>query len=320
MLVGRIDEVAQPLVDKLLSERAGMHIGIHIDFGHVEALVLEHTLHRDDIRMHLSPAQRFDGCVDDVGTIITYLQDGSHRESRTGVSVILYDDIGMLFLDSLGERAQHCRLTYSRHVLQTDFGRTGRNEFVGDVAIVVNRVYWRRCDTQGSLRRHSCLGSPLDAWDDVSHIVQAAEDTGYIHTLCMLHLVHQLAHVVGHRIHPERIQSTVEHVGLDASFVKRLAEGSNSIVGILTGEQVNLFKCTAIGFYSRKTAHLNNNRRNALQLVLAGLKFSRGLPHISINETKLNFLFHTLISYSNSLQRYAIYHIPPNNFLFLFGN
>ena len=55
MLVGGIDEAAQPVVDELLSQRAGLHIGIHIQVCHLEALVLQHALNRDDVRVDLTP-------------------------------------------------------------------------------------------------------------------------------------------------------------------------------------------------------------------------------------------------------------------------
>ena len=55
MLVGRIDEVAKPIIDELLSECTGLHIGIHIQIGHLEALILQHRLNRDDIGVNLTP-------------------------------------------------------------------------------------------------------------------------------------------------------------------------------------------------------------------------------------------------------------------------
>ena len=45
VLVAGVDEVAQPLVDELLCERACLHVGAHVDVGHVEALVAQHRLH-----------------------------------------------------------------------------------------------------------------------------------------------------------------------------------------------------------------------------------------------------------------------------------
>ena len=44
-LVARIDEVTEPVVDKLLRERTCVHVGVHVDFGNLEALVLQHALY-----------------------------------------------------------------------------------------------------------------------------------------------------------------------------------------------------------------------------------------------------------------------------------
>ena len=83
MFVSRIDEIAEPVVNELLCQRACLHIGIHIDIIHLETFVLQHRLHGDDIGMHLTPAEWFNGCIDDVGTIVAHLKDAGHRESRT---------------------------------------------------------------------------------------------------------------------------------------------------------------------------------------------------------------------------------------------
>ena len=81
-------------------------------------------------------------------------------------------------------------------------------------------------------------------------------------------------------------------MGLDAYLVERLAEGAHSIVWILAGEKVYLLKGTAVGFNTGETTHLDDNGSDALQLVFAWLELARRLPHISINETELDFLFH----------------------------
>ena len=55
VLVGRIDETAQPVVDKLLCQASRLHVCVHIDISHLEALVLQHRLHRDDVGVHFTP-------------------------------------------------------------------------------------------------------------------------------------------------------------------------------------------------------------------------------------------------------------------------
>ena len=50
-----VHEISEEVVDKLLRQLAGLHIGIHIDFRNIEAGILQHALYRDDVRMHLTP-------------------------------------------------------------------------------------------------------------------------------------------------------------------------------------------------------------------------------------------------------------------------
>ena len=206
--------------------------------------------------------------------------------------MILYDDIGMLGLDRLGKSTEQGGLTDTGHVLEADFLSAGSYHLVGYLGVVFYGVHRAGGDAEGGLRGHAGSLGPFHAGNDVAHIVQTAEDTGYIHTLSVLHFVLQLAHVVGHGIHAEGIQSAVEHMGLDAYLVERLTEGTDSAVGVLAGKQVHLLKGTTVGFHSVEYSHVDDGGGNALQLVLAGLEFARRLPHVSINETELDSLFH----------------------------
>ena len=124
VLVAWIDEVAEPVVDELLRQRTSLHICVHIQVSHLEALVLQHRLHGDDVRMHLTPRQRFDGGVNHVGTVVTHLEDRSHRQAWARVTVILHDDVRVLCLDGLRQGTEHSGLSDTGHILQTDFLRT----------------------------------------------------------------------------------------------------------------------------------------------------------------------------------------------------
>ena len=295
MFVGRIDEAAKPVVNELLCQGACLHIGIHIDVGHLEALVLQHGLHGDDVRMHLTPRERLNGGVNDIGTIVADLQDRSHGESGAGVSVILDEDVGVLGLDALGQGTEHGGLTDTCHVLQADFLGTGSYQLVGNVRVVLNSVHGTGGDAERGLGYHASLLGPLDGGDDVTCVVQTAEDAGYVNTLGMLDLVHQGSHVVGHRIHAKGIQTAVEHVRLDAYLVKRFAESAYGMVGVLARHEIHLFKGTAVGFHTGKAPHVDDGRSHTFQLVLAGLELTRRLPHVTIDKAELNLLFHTLI-------------------------
>ena len=97
-------------------------------------------------------------------------------------------------------------------------------------------------------------------------------------------------------------------MSLDTDLVERLTECAYSRVGIFACQQVNLLEGTAIRLHSGKTAHINDYWGNALQLVLAGLEFSTRLPHVSINETELDFLLHYKYVLLKFRQRYEIIH------------
>ena len=90
----------------------------------------------------------------------------------------------------------------------------------------------------------------------------------------MLHLVLQLTHIIRHWIHTQRIQTTIEHVGLDAHLVERLTESTNSMVGVFTCQQVHLFESTTIGLHTVEHTHVDDGWRNALQLVLTRLELT----------------------------------------------
>ena len=287
--VSAVHEVAEEVVDKFLRQLAGFHVSLHIDFGHVEACVLQHRLHRDYVGMYLTPRQRFDGGVNHVGTIAAHLQDTGHGEARTAMAVILDDNFGMLLLDHTRQFAEHGGLTHTCHILQADFGCTSSNQLVGNVGIVLGRVDGRGRDAESGLRRHTSLERIFDGGNNVAHIVQTAEDTGDIRTLSVLHFVHQAAHIGGHGEHTQGVETAVEHVGLDTCLVEGLGKGAHGLVGVFAVEQIDLLEGTTIGFYSAEAAHFDNHGSDTFELVFAGLKFARTLEHVAIDKAKLYF-------------------------------
>jgi hypothetical protein len=246
----------------------------HIDVGHLEAFVLQHGLYGDDVRMHLTPRKRLDGGIDDIGTVVTYLEDAGHRETGAAVSVILYKNVRMLGLDALGQGTEHSGLTDTCHILQTDFLCTCSNQLVGNLRVVFYGMNRAGGDTQGSLRNLAGLLRPLNAGDNITCIVQSAEDTGNVNALSLLYFVHQRTNIVGHRVHTQGVQTTIKHVCLDAHLVERLAESTYSVVRIFTCHEVYLLKCTAVGFHTGKAAHIDNGWGNTLQLVLTRLELT----------------------------------------------
>ena len=135
-------------------------------------------------------------------------------------------------------------------------------------------MHRRSSDTQGSLWGHAGGLGPLHGRNDVTHIVQTAEDTGDINALRMLYLVLQLTHIIGHRIHTQRIQTAIEHVCLDAHLVERFTECPNGSVWILTCQQVYLLEGTTIGLHTVEHAHVDNGWCDTLQLVFTRLELT----------------------------------------------
>ena len=208
------------------------------------------------------------------------------------MAVILYDDFRMFVLDRLGELSEQCRLTDTSHILETDFCSTCRDKLVGDCRIIFHGVYRRSGDTECGLWCHSCLKSPLDARDDVSHVVESAEDTGDVNTLGVLYLILKCSHIVRHRIHTQSVKTAVEHVSLYTHLIEWLTECSYCRIRIFAGEKVDLFKSSSVGLHTREASHLDYHRSDALQLIFARLELARRLPHVSVYETELDFLFH----------------------------
>ncbi len=132
----------------------------------------------------------------------------------------------------------------------------------------------------------------MDGGNDVARIVEAAEDAGDVRTLCLLHLIHQAAHVIGDGIHPQGVESAIEHVGLYAGLVEGLAEGAHGLVGVLSGQQVHLLEGTTVGLHASETSHIDDGGCHACQLILTGLEFTRRLPHIAVDKTESDFLLH----------------------------
>ena len=280
-----------------MSKRTSFHVGIHVDLGHLKAGMLKHALHGNDVRMHLSPRQRFDGGINDIGTILAHFEDRSHRQTWAGMAVILDEDVWMVGLDHLCQLSEECRLSDAGHVLQTDFFCTGGNLLIGELAIVFQRVHGRGGNAERSLRSHASFLGPFDGRSNVADVVQAIEDTGNIRSLSVLHLVHHPANIVWHGIHTQCIQATIEHVGLDTHLVEGLAERPYGLVWILSSQQVHLLEGSSIGLHASKAAHFNDDRSDPRQLIFAWLELTGALPHVSIDETELNFLFHIYCFY-----------------------
>ena len=117
-------------------------------------------------------------------------------------------------------------------------------------------------DAERCLCYHACLLGILNRGNHIAHIVQTAEDTSNICTLSLLNLVEELAKVLGTWTHAKTIQCTVKHVCLDTCLMERLCPLTDTLIGILAIEQVNLLKATTISFYTVKASHTDNSGCN----------------------------------------------------------
>ena len=99
-------------------------------------------------------------------------------------------------------------------------------------------MYRRVGDAECALGSHATFLSPLDAGDDVAHVVQTVKDTCDVGTLLCLYLIHKGTYIVRYGIHAEGVETAVEHVGLDAYLVERLAESATRAkqpISMMTG-------------------------------------------------------------------------------------
>ena len=195
-------------------------------------------------------------------------------------------------LDVAGQFAQESRTADTSHILQTDFVTTSINQLLSHLRIVLNGMDRRISDAKTTLRNHATSMSISDRRDDVTRIVQTTERTSDISTLFFLYYIEQLADIGRDWAHTESVQCTVQHVGLDARLVEWLRPLTNSLIWILSIEEINLFETTTIGFYSVEATHLNDCRSYFCQLVNARYILTCSLPHISENETEFYFFSH----------------------------
>ena len=289
--VAWVNPITQEIINKLLCERTRLHIRLHIDILHEEARIFEHRLDGDHIRVNHTPTEWLHRYIEHIATRLSYLQHTCHRETRTRVTVVLNNNIRVLLLNRCYNRTEHSRTTNTRHILETDLLCAVGDKLFCEVNVVLGIVYLRIGDTHGSLCGHACLLRPLDRWDDIARIIQSAEDTGDIHTLRVLHLIHQLTHIGWHRIHTQSIQTTIKHVGLDTHLVEWFGERAYCYIRILAIEEIDLLAGTTIGFHTVKTTHVNNYGSNFCQLIFTWHILATTLPHVAIDKGELNFFF-----------------------------
>ena len=206
--------------------------------------------------------------------------------------VILYYDVLLVSLDASHNLAQRLGTTYACHILQTYLVSTSFDECLGKVYVILHRVYWRMSNTKRSLCYHASILSVLYRRNHITWVIESAEYTGDVSTLSLLYLVEEFAQVLRTRAHAQSVQRTVQHVCLNASLVERLRPLANCLIRIFTIKQVNLLKTTTVSLHAVKASHLYYRRSNLYKLVHTWLILTSTLPHITKDQTELNFFCH----------------------------
>ena len=153
---------------------------------------------------------------------------------------------------------------------------------------------WRISDAKRCLRSHATFQRILDRGDNIVGVVQTIKYSGDIYTLRMFYLIHQFSYIHRTWIHAQSVQTTIQHVRLDASFIERFGKCANSQVRILTIHKVHLLESATVSFNTVEAAHVDNDRGYAFKLVFSWLELTRTLEHVSIEETELDFFLHII--------------------------
>ena len=78
MLVGRIHEIAEEIINEFLCHGTCFHICFHVDLRNTETGIFQHGLYGDHIRMNFTPGYGFHGYVNNISTILANFKNGSH--------------------------------------------------------------------------------------------------------------------------------------------------------------------------------------------------------------------------------------------------
>ena len=292
MFIRRIHEITQEIIYKFLRHGTRFHIGFHIDIRYLETQIFQHSLHRNYIWMYFTPGHRFHSYINDISSILTDFKNRCHRQARPTMTMILNDHFRMPLFNCFRQSPQHTRTTDTCHVFQTDFGCSGFDQLISNMSVILHCMYRRMRDTQRSLRYHTCFQCIFYRWNDIARFIQSTENTSDIHSLCMLHMIHQTTNIGRYRIHTQSIQTTIQHMCLYTCFIERFSKSTYGLVGVFAIQQIHLLKSPSVSFHTGKTPHFDNQGGDTYQLVYTRLIFTGRLPHVTVNKTEFNFFFH----------------------------
>ena len=150
-------------------------------------------------------------------------------------------------------------------------------------------------DTQRTLRNHACFVSIFDRRGYVANVIQTAKSTGNVRSLRFLYLIKQLSHISRNWAHTQTVQRTVQHMGLNTCFMKRLCPGTYGLIGVFAKQQIYLFEAATVGFNTGKTSHFDDSGSYFHQLVYTWHILTGTLPHVPEYQAELYFFLHTLL-------------------------
>ena len=138
--VTRTDIQAQEIVHELLDHRAYLHVSLHINLRNLEARILQHRLHGQQVGMPGSPRQRLHTHVDVIATGLANLQDRGYAEARSRVAMVLDRDFRIFLLDIRHDTSQGIRTADTRHILDTNLIRAQLNQPIRHLRIIIHRM------------------------------------------------------------------------------------------------------------------------------------------------------------------------------------
>ena len=180
--------------------------------------------------------------------------------------MILHLDMRILLLDLAGKLGKEGRTSDSCHILETDLVATILYDLVHHTHVIFNGMDRRIGDRKRHLRDHTSFLCIFDTETKVPVVIQTAERTRYVSTLCMFNLIHKLTHISRNRVHAESVKASLEHMSLDAGLMEWSRPFAYSLVWILSEEKVHLLECTSIGLDTVEAAHIDDGRSHFLQL------------------------------------------------------
>ena len=159
-------------------------------------------------------------------------------------------------------------------------------------------------DGEGHLGDHAALLCILHRKTEVPVVVESAERPRYICPLFAFHFIHQLSDISRDRIHPQRIETSFQHMCLDSGLVERGCPFADGLVRVLTEKEIHLLESTAVCLHPVETSHVDDRRSDFLKLAHCRHIFARRLPHIPVYQGEFYFSCHnnTIIFNLFSLQ------------------